>query len=255
MILFKMKRSILLLIFLTVMLVFTPANAEELQIEGQVSKDEIKVYKSGVTQDIHKNMDVQVLSAAFYYHPDADLSYQLLKEEGQKQYPHLLSYREIDGLYRTALADSMYETELTEWRYQGGPNPYYLNAAAEIRNNGTGAMTDLKLRFDIEVKTARPRALASTLTTDYKGMDRDARWQKWYTKTINIDVIPPGEYTVIHTDDISLCSLLQNLNGKWPVAMRVKVNAYSAMDSIKSNNYQIKNIKVIPDHFIMKTLH
>lgn len=243
-------------------LVALPAFADSTVIEGKVTTQEdkkepqdYKIIQSGVSKDLHRNVDVQVLKVNFFYHPDADITYEVLKAEGQKQYPHLLGYKEIDGIYRKALSESQFEEELTVWRYQSGPRPYYINAGAEIRNNGTGAMTDVKLRFDIEVKTGVLKANNSTLTTDYRDLQKNARWEKWLTKTVSIDVLPPGEYTMIHTEDFSLCPLFEKLKDKWPESMRVKVYAYAAMDSIKTNNYAIKSIQLIPDHFVIDTIH
>lgn len=245
------------------------AFAETKIIEGKVSKEEIdsktleteikkeekpKIIKSGVSTEVHANVDVQVISAAIYYHPDADIAYKLLQASAQRGHPHLLSYREIDGLYQTALASSDFQEELTEWKYNGGPSPYYLNAGAKIRNNGSGAITDVKLTFTFEVKVAPLRATSKTLVTDYKDLHRYARWQLWKTESIMVKIIPPGDYMIIHTPDISLCNLLDRLQGKWPIELRVKVNAYSAMDSRKNNNYGTKSIQLVPDHFVMKTL-
>lgn len=242
------------------------AFAETKVIEGKVSTEEpvtqsgqvgseTKVIQSGISKELHRNLDVQILNVKFYYHPDADAFYELLKDKGQRQYPHLLGYKEIEGLYRKALSQSESESELTQWVYQGGPKPYFINAGAEIRNNGSAAFTDVKLTFTFEAKVATLRASPSTLTTNYTDLQRNARWQKWLTKTINIKILPPGEYTVIHTEDISLCALFEQLNEKWPESIRVKVNVYSPMDSVKTNNYGFKSIQLIPNHFVIKTLH
>ncbi|MEW5820580.1 MAG: hypothetical protein AB1782_10350 [Cyanobacteriota bacterium] len=269
-----MKNNINLLIFIftfiiLILIINIPVCAETKTIEGKVStqedlntnqkpdvtEQETKVIKSGIIKDVHKSVDVEVLKVAFYYNPDAEIYYELLKEQGQKQYPHLLGYKEIDGLYLKALSESEAEEELKEWKYQGGPRPYYFNIGTEIRNNGSGAMTDVKIRFDIEAKVATLRASSSTLTTDYSDLSRNSRWTKWLTKVVNIEMLPPGEYMMIHTDNISLAKFFQQLNGKWPETIRVKVYAYSPMDGKKNNNSGFKSIQLIPDHFVIKTLH
>ena len=229
--------------------------ADEKVIEGSISQDEPRIIKSAITKDRYKNMDVQAIDVNFYYYPEAEVNYELLKREGQKQYPHLLGYREIDGLYRKAITETTFEEELKVWRYQGGPRPYYLKAGAKIRNNGNGAMTDVKVTFTFEVKVATLRAKGSTMTTDYSNLSRNARWQKWFTKTINVKMLPPGEYRIIYTEDISLCSLLETLKDKWPEYLRVKVNVYSPLDDLKNNNFASKSIQMIPDHFILRVLH
>lgn len=229
--------------------------AEDKKIEGGVEQNEAKVLQSGVSKEIYTGMDVQLLKTAFYYYPDADVYYQLLKEEGQKQYPHLLGYREIDGLYTKALSQSEFQEELTEWKYQGGPTPYYINAGVHVRNNGQAAITDVKITFNFEVKVATLKAKPKTLTTDYKDLSRNARWQKWMTQTVNVKIIPPGENTIIHTENISLAVLFEKLKNKWPETMRVKTYVYSPLDSRKDNNYSFKSINIIPDHFVMSTLH
>ncbi|MGD9580788.1 MAG: hypothetical protein AB7V50_05410 [Vampirovibrionia bacterium] len=257
-----MKKKIQLII--GIMLIFLQAKtfAETQVIEGKITKDEsktennsTKIIKSNISKEIHKNLDVQVLGVKFYYHPDADVFYDLYIEEGQRQYPHLLDYKEMDGIYNKALSESETESELTKWAYQGGPRPYYINAGTEIRNNGTAAFTDVNLTFEFEVKVAELKASPTSLTTNYTYLEQNARWQKWLTKTINIKILPPGEYTIIHTEDLSLCNLFAKLNTKWPFYIRVKVNAYSPMDSIKTNNYATKNLQLIPNHFITHTLH
>lgn len=229
---------------------------EKKTIQTDLKKTEKpKIIKSSISTDVHTCVDVQVLKTAIYYHPDADISYQLLKAKAQWGHPHIVSYKEIDGLYRTALADSEFQEELKEWKFNGGPSPYYINAGTEIRNNGDGAITDVKLTFTFEVKVAPLRTHHKTLVTDYKDLHHYARWRKWKTVNIPVKIIPPGEYMEIHTPDISLTNLLGKLKNQWPAKLRVKVNAYSTMDSRKNNNYATKTIKMIPDHFVLKALH
>ena len=259
-------KNFFLLISLILMLFQAQAFAETKVIEGQVTEEAPvsqsqqggatqKIIQSGISKEIHKNLDVQVLGVKFYYHPDADAFYDMLINKGQVQYPHLLGYKEIEGIYRKALSESETESELTKWVYLGGPKPYFINAGAEIRNNGSAAFTDVKLTFTFEAKVATLRASPTSLTTNYTDLMRNARWEKWLTKTINIKILPPGEYMVVHTEDISLCALFEKLNQKWPESIRIKVNAYSAMDSVKNNNYGFKSIQLIPNHFVLRTLH
>jgi hypothetical protein len=232
-----------------------PTSGQDQVIEGSVTKDEVTSFQSGISKEHYKNMDVQLLSAGFYYYPEAEVNFEILKREAQRGHPHLMSYRELEGLYRKAKAETTFESELTEWRYQGGPSPLYIKAGTKLRNNGDGAITDVKLIFNFEVKAATLRANGSTLTTDYSDLQRNSKWQPWITKTVNIAMLPPGEYRIIYTDDLSIASMLENLNSKWPETIRVKVNAYAAVDSIKKNNYAFKSLQMIPDHFVIKVIH
>lgn len=230
------------------------SQADSKTIEAGVEQTDVKVFESGISKDTFKGMDIQVLEVKFYFQPDAEVMYKLLKQQGQHQYPHLLGYKEIDGLYTKALTTASFDEELTEWKIQGGNSPYYFKAKTHIRNNGNGALTDVKIRFIFDVKVAKPTAKSASLTTDYKKLAASAKWQQWFTRDIIVKVLPPGENRLIETENIGLCSLLEKLDPSWPYNLRVRVYASAPVDSVKNNNYASKVINLIPDHFIFRVL-
>lgn len=244
------------------MLIFFPnwSFAKTVKLQGAVkientAKKGPKIIKSSVSKDTYGGFDIQVLKAGLYYYPEADMNYFLLKQEAQKQYPHLLGYREIDGLYQKALSESTVIDKLSAWKAQGGPSPYYIKAGTELRNEGSAAVTDINLKFVFNIKVAPLRANAQSLTTDYTNLTRNARWQYWMTKNVTLDILPPGENTIIYTDFFSLCPMFQKLNDKWPLYLKVNVTSFSSGDPKKQNNSANYEIKMIPDHFIMKAIH
>lgn len=253
--LFKKRYAILiLLLFILYLGVHLKTPAEVSHLEGGIEAQEPTLLESNVIKQSYRNLDVAVVRVAFYYHPDADVTYEILKQEGQKQYPHLLGYKEMDGLYRKALATSLSAEELSQWRIQGGPSPYYIKAGAHIKNNGGAAMTDVKLTFIFDVNTNILKANSGSLTTDYNDLKKNSKWQHWTTQTVVLDVLPPGEDKLIQTESISVCSMLDKLNKKWPHNVRVRVQVSAPADTKRSNNSGAKVIKMIPDHFVLRTL-
>lgn len=219
----------------------------------ETTEDTFKL-DTGIDQKDFRYKDVQVIRAKFYYNPDAEVYFNLYKSQGQQQYPHLLGYREVEGLYRKAISESSYEDELTIWRYNGGPKPYIIRVGADIRNNGTGALSDVSVTFTFYVKAAVLKASSGSLTTSYSNLSKNAKWEKWQTRTISIPMMAPGDYKRVYSGDISMCPMLEKLKQKWPDMLKVDVTATAPQDGIKNNNTKVTSIRVLPDHYILRTL-
>ena len=234
--------------------------SQEVKLKGNIDKIEINqpnnndILKTSINKSRDKAADIQVLRVAFYYYSDAETKYRILKEQAQKGHPHLLGYYEMDGLYLKAISESKVKEELKIWKYQGGPSPYYIMAGAHIRNNGSAALTDVKLNFGFSFKAAELRVNPNSITTDYSDLNKQAKWSNWFVKKVNLKVVPPGEYMVIYTEDISLCTLMKRLGDKWPINIKVTAKAYSNPNSYKTNDSGTKVLELVPDHFVTRVL-
>ena len=247
--------SALLLVLFFNHLTTNPSFPEKINLKGSIEKKDIDIKnnetnKLNLNKNIYKTAKIQLLNVKFYYYPDAEVKYQIIKQNAQKGHPHLLGYHEIDGLYLKAVSESTIKEELTKWNYREGPYPYYILTGAEIRNMGLTAITDVKLILNFFVKTATLRVNPDTITTDYDDLRKQAKWSKWFSKTINIKIVPPGEYSMIYTDDISLCELLQKLGDKWPIYIKVTATIHPN----SSKNTASRTLELLPDHFVTKTL-
>ncbi|MDX2085707.1 MAG: hypothetical protein SFZ03_10010 [Candidatus Melainabacteria bacterium] len=195
--------------------------------------------------------NVRLETVSFLYKADEMARYLDLKSAWQDQHPTVPPLlADLAELAMLAHQQAQQERPFTEWRQQGGPNPWVFQPVIHVRNTSNRtAQLDVNILVTVEVNLGEWKVDPRTLLTNYAHLKKTARWQAVQQQMIHLPVLAPSEEALARSQPVALLPILEKYPHQWPDQLRVQATLQTSGQS--ANGKQTQLLRLVPDHFVV----
>ncbi|MBY0449706.1 MAG: hypothetical protein K2X01_03675 [Cyanobacteria bacterium] len=188
---------------------------------------------------------LKIEGVTFYYKSDADVRYYqgLTQRETTHTRPPCVADKIL--LAKKAYQAASLESPFSRWAVQGAPHPWIFRVKVHLANQRTTALLSPKVLLRIQIKRGPLRVDPETLITDVDYLMRMARWEPYFTQTLTLPVLGPGEEVELPSKVIELLPWTASHPNDWPAGVAAEATILPAGKPIR------RELLCLPDHFIV----
>ncbi len=188
---------------------------------------------------------LKIEGVTFYYKSDADVRYYQGLTQRETTHTRSPVLKDKIVLAQKAYQQASLETPFSRWAVQGAPHPWVFRVKVHLANQRTTALLNPKVLLRVQFKRGPLRVDPETLITDVDYLMRNAHWEPYFTQTLTLPVLGPGEEVELPSKLIELLPWTASHPNDWPVAVSAEATIQPAG---KPNR---RELLCIPDHFIV----